>query len=94
MSRLSGSTRGRLATRTRASYSLRLLCGAAIVAGCLALGCTLSPVVTAPQIETTPYDDCEQAAENYCELVIGASDTDLESCIANYTFQCISGVSD
>jgi hypothetical protein len=80
--------------RTTASHSLRLLCGVAVAAGCLVLGCTLSPVVTTPQLEATPYDDCERAAQEYCELVIGASDADLDSCVANYTFQCISGLSD
>lgn len=94
MSRLSGSTGGEFATRTRAPYPFRLLCGAAVIAGCLALGCTLNPVVTTPQVDTTLYDDCERAAEDYCELVIGASDDDLDRCVANYTFQCVSGVSD
>jgi hypothetical protein len=94
MSRPSLPTRGEFAMRTTNSRPLRFPCGAAIIAGCLALGCSLSPVVTVPQIETTPYDDCERAAEDYCELVIGAGDADLESCVANYTFQCISGLSE
>ena len=51
-------------------------------------------VVTAPEVDTTLYDDCERAAQDYCELVIGASDDELESCVANYTFQCVSGPSD
>jgi hypothetical protein len=45
-------------------------------------------------MESTLYDDCELAAENYCELVIGASEDELESCVARYTFQCVSGVSE
>jgi hypothetical protein len=48
-------------------------------------------VVTVPPSETTTYDDCERAAESYCEHVIGASDAELEGCVAKYTFQCISG---
>jgi hypothetical protein len=94
MSRLSGSVGGEFATRARALYPRRLLCGAAFVAGCLALGCSIKPVVTAPQADSTLYDDCARAAQGYCELVVGASDADLESCVANYTFQCVAGVAD
>jgi len=64
------------------------------VAGCLVLGCSLAPVISVPEMESTSYDDCALAAENYCELVIGAGEDDLEGCVAKYTFQCISGVSD
>ena len=94
MSRLSGSTRGRFATRMRASRLLASLCGTAVVVGCVALGCSLAPVVAAPQTESSAYDDCELAAENYCELVIGATEDELERCVAKHTFQCVSGVSD
>lgn len=94
MSRFSGSTRGRFATRTRAAHPLRLLCGAVVVAGCLLLGCSLAPVVAVPQMESAAYDDCTLAAENYCDLVIGAGEDDRESCVAKYAFQCISGVSE
>ncbi len=78
----------------RAAPPLRLLCGAVAVAGCLVLGCSLAPVISVPEMERTSYDDCGLAAENYCELVIGAGEDDLEGCVAKYTFQCISGVSD
>ena len=53
-------------------------CGVAVVSGCLALGCTINPVVTAPQAENSYYDACEQAAENYCEQVVKAGEGDLE----------------
>jgi hypothetical protein len=94
MSRFARSTRGGFATRTGASHPLRLLCGVAVVGGCLALGCRIAPVVSDTQLGTSHYDDCEQAARNYCEHVIGASDADLEGCVAKYAFQCISGASD
>ena len=94
MSRPSPSTRGGFATRTRASDLLRLLCGAAVVASSLALGCSLAPVVTDAQVGSTRYDDCEEAAQNYCEYVIRAPESELEGCVANYAFQCISGASD
>lgn len=76
-----------------ASDLLRLLCGAALVASSLALGCSLAPVVTDTRMGTSRYDDCEQAAQNYCEFVIRAPEDDLEACVANYAFQCISGAS-
>ena len=94
MFRFTGSTRGRFATRGRASRPLRLLGGIAVVAGCLALGCTLAPVVTVPEAETNDYDGCEQAARDYCEHVVGATDRDSDECVAKYTYQCVSGASD
>jgi hypothetical protein len=51
-------------------------------------------VVSDAHVGTTRYDDCEQAAQNYCEFVIHAAESDLEGCVANYAFQCISGASD
>jgi hypothetical protein len=95
MSRFAGSTRGGFATRGgRAFRSLRHLCGIAAVAGCLALGCTINPVVSDTQVGFPQYDVCEQAAANYCELVVKADDRDLESCVAKYAFQCVSGTSE
>ena len=91
MSRLADSTRGRFATRGKAFRPLLYLCGGAVVAGCLALGCTLSPVVTVPQAETSHSDACEQAAEDYCEQVVKADEGDLDACVAKYAFECISG---
>lgn len=94
MSQSIGSNRGIFATRRRAFRPLLPCCGAAIVAGCLALGCSISPVVSAPQPEISHYDACERAAQNYCEEVVEAGDDELEGCVAKYTFQCISGGSD
>ena len=94
MSRFSGSTRRRFATSGRGSRPRRLLGGIAVVAGCLALGCTLAPVVTVPEAETTDYDGCEQAARDYCEHVVGARDRESDECVAKYTFQCVSGTSE
>jgi hypothetical protein len=94
MSRFAGSTRGRFATSRKAFRALLHLCGVAVVSGCLALGCTISPVVSTPQAGTSQYDACEQAAANYCEQVVKAGESDLDGCVANYTFQCISGKSE
>ncbi len=94
MSGFAGSIRGRFATRWTASRPLRLLCVTAVVAGGLALGCRIAPVVSDTQVGTSNYDDCERASENYCERVVGATDAELEKCVAKYAFQCISGSSD
>ena len=94
MSRFADSTRGRFATSGRGSRPLRLLGGIAVVAGCLALGCTLAPVTTIPESRTTDYDDCDQAARDYCEHVVGATDRDSDECVAKYTYRCVSGAPD
>lgn len=94
MSRFADSTRGRFATKRRAFRPLLHLCGVAVVAGSLALGCRIAPVVSDARLGTSHFDDCEQAAQNYCEYVVGAGESDLEGCVAKYTFQCISGASD
>jgi hypothetical protein len=92
MSRFAGSTRGRSATKTKAFRSL--LCGAAVVVGCLALGCRIAPVVSDTQVGGSYYDDCEQAARNYCEQVVKAGASELDTCVAKYAFQCMSGRAD
>ena len=94
MSRFAGSTRGRFATRRRTFRPLLHLCGVAVLVGCLALGCRIAPVVSDTQVGGSHYDDCEQAAQNYCEQVIKAAESDLETCVAKYAFQCMSGTSD
>jgi hypothetical protein len=94
MSRFADSTRGRFATRRRAFRPLLLCCGAVVVVGCLAVGCRIAPVVSDTQLGTSHFDDCDQAARNYCEHVVKAGDDELEGCVAKYTLQCISGTSD
>jgi hypothetical protein len=94
MSRFVGSTRGRFATRRKAFRPLLYLCGITALAGCLVLGCRIAPVVSDTQVGGSHYDDCEQAAQNYCEQVIKAGESDLDACVAKYAFQCMSGTSD
>jgi hypothetical protein len=78
----------------RAARPLRLVVGAAVFSGCLLLGCSLAPVISVPEMESNSYDDCTLAAENYCDLVIGVGEDDREGCVAKYTYQCVSGVSE
>ena len=94
MSRFAGSLRGGFATRKRAFRPLLHLCGVAGLAGCLALGCRIAPVVSDTQVGGGHYDGCEQAAQNYCEQVIRAAESDLDACVAKHAFQCMSGTSD
>lgn len=94
MSRRAGSTRGRCATRRKAFRRLLCLYTVAAVGGGLALGCRIAPVVSDAKLGGSRYDDCEQAARNYCEYVVEAGESELEGCVAKYTFQCISGGSD
>ena len=59
--------------------------------GLLALGCEISPVVTVPESPSPRYIDCELAARSYCEEVVHASSDDLDRCVAEQTFRCVSG---
>ena len=94
MSRIAGSTRGYFATVRNDCRPLLHLCAGAVLVGCLALGCSISPVVSDTQVGGGRYDGCEQAATNYCEQVVNADESDLESCVAKYAFQCMSGMSE
>ena len=56
-----------------------------------ALGCEISPVVSAPfDGPGMRYSDCERAAEEYCEHTIRASDRDMDACVAEHRFKCLS----
>ena len=56
-----------------------------------ALGCEISPVVTAPfDSPGARYSDCERAAEEYCEHSLRAAAREMEACVAEHRFQCLS----
>ena len=56
-----------------------------------ALGCEISPVVTAPfDLPGKRYSDCELAAEGYCEHSIKATARDMDACVAEHRFRCLS----
>jgi hypothetical protein len=59
--------------------------------GLWALACTISPVVTVPDSPTPRYTDCEHAARSYCEAVVRASGDELDRCVAEQAFRCVSG---
>ena len=63
----------------------------AAFAGLVALGCEISPVVSAPLDQPgTRYRDCERAAEEYCEESIRPAARDIDACVAEHRFQCLS----
>ncbi len=63
-----------------------------VALACLsALGCEISPVVTAPfDSPGMRYADCERAAEDYCEYSIKATARNMDACVAEHRFKCLS----
>lgn len=79
--------------RSRLGHRIHGVAPIALV-GLLALACTISPTVTVPESPGPRYFDCEHAARSYCEEVVRASGDDLEGCVAEQTFRCVSGRQD
>jgi hypothetical protein len=75
----------------RRSRRFRQLSGLAVLVS-LTLGCTISPVVSAPDTPTGRYGECRRAARDYCKRVIGATGAGQDECAADRTFQCVSGL--
>lgn len=58
----------------------------------VALGCQISPVITDPeQGGSGRYDDCRRAARNYCRDVMGAIEDEMQRCVSEHVFRCVSG---
>ena len=58
------------------------------------LACTISPVIADPggnRDSSGRYSGCKRAAKDYCRHVIEADDDDMDKCVANSTFECLSG---
>lgn len=64
-------------------FWLSLACGAV-------LACQISPVVSSPEERRSRYWDCDRAAREYCEHSIGASDPEMDACVAEYRYRCVS----
>ncbi len=62
-----------------------------LAAAVLGFGCEISPVVTAQEPPSGRFPDCERAAQSYCEHVVEAKAKDMESCVADHLYQCVSG---
>ena len=57
--------------------------------------CEISPVVSGVpddgRASSARYDDCRRVSRDYCKDVVGASDQELRSCVADKTYRCVSG---
>jgi hypothetical protein len=60
------------------------------LAALTAVGCEISPIVSAPEPPDTLYDDCKRAARDYCEYVVQPRAGDMERCVATHAFECVS----
>lgn len=55
------------------------------------LGCEISPVVTSPSdAPGVRYSDCDRAAEEYCEHSVKAPSREMDACVAESRFKCLS----
>jgi hypothetical protein len=58
------------------------------------LACTVSPVITDPGSDggsSERYSGCKRAAKDYCRHVVEADEDEMDRCVANSTFECLSG---
>jgi len=63
-----------------------------ITLGVALAGCEISPVVTDPtQREPDPYHACRRAARDYCKEVVQPSTAELDRCVADRAYRCLSG---
>lgn len=72
----------------------RLLLLACLVG--LGLGCRIAPVITDPVVTDpspggTRYSGCKRAAEDYCAQVVEPPEDQIERCVAEATYDCMSG---
>ncbi len=58
----------------------------------LALGCTISPVVSDPMSRSSDrYSECRRAAKDYCREVVNSPSNEMDRCVADHAFRCTSG---
>jgi hypothetical protein len=62
---------------------------AGLAAMAMTMGCEISPVVTS-ETPGTRYSDCDRAAEDYCEHALKASEREMDACVAEHRFKCVS----
>lgn len=62
-----------------------------LLALCLpALGCEIAPVVSTPELPNTRYEDCRRAADDYCTYVVRPRVDEMQHCVAQHAYQCVS----
>ncbi len=65
-----------------------------LVLALVGLSCTLSPVITAPSLdggERDRYHACKRASKDYCHEVLGTANDEMAKCVANFTYECLTG---
>ena len=64
-----------------------------VAASIFAAACSIAPVVTDPTDGGfgSRYDDCRRAARNYCADFVQPAPDDMKKCVAEATFNCVSG---
>lgn len=67
-----------------------------VCAALLAAACSFNPVVTDPVVSDPEgsgvrYDDCHRAARDYCRDAVGVAKDEMKKCVAEATFECVSG---
>ncbi len=66
----------------------------ALVFALLALSCTISPVVTEPSLDggrRDHYGACKRASKDYCREVLATAQDEMNKCVANFTYECLTG---
>ncbi len=66
----------------------------ALVLALLCLSCTISPVVTEPSLDggrRDHYDACKRASKDYCREVLATAQDEMNKCVANFTYECLTG---
>ena len=59
--------------------------------GLLALGCEIAPIVSAPmESPGVRYWECDRAAEEYCKDSVKPTAQDMDACVAEHRFECLS----
>ena len=55
-------------------------------------GCEISPVVSEPMSrEPDRYHSCRRAARDYCREVVQPPAAELDRCVADAAYRCLSG---
>lgn len=60
----------------------------------LTLSCRIAPVITDPSYGgrgSDRYSDCRRASQDYCREVLGTSEDEMKKCVANFTYDCLTG---
>ena len=65
----------------------------ALLLALLGLSCTISPVLTEPSLNAgrDRYDACKRASKDYCREVLNTTPDEMDKCVANFTYECLTG---